>query len=185
MDYEFFMEQALAQARNAFEAGQFPVGCVIVQDGQVIATGARAGTSGELSFFSEIDHAEIRALKALESLSDRFIPERAVLFCTMEPCLMCFAAIILSGIRTVVFAYEDVMGGGTGLDRADLTPLYKEAQITIVPRVLRKKSLDLFYNFFNKDANLYWKDSLLESYTLNQWRQSEAVGKGEVQEQNK
>lgn len=185
MDYEFFMEQALAQAKNAFDAGQFPVGCVIVQDDQVIATGARAGTSGELAFFSEIDHAEIRALKALESLNDRFTPERAVLFCTMEPCLMCFAAILLSGIRTVVFAYEDVMGGGTGLDRAGLAPLYRDAQITIVPHVLRKKSLDLFYNFFNNDANLYWKESLLESYTLNQWRESEVVSKGLNQGQNK
>ena len=98
---------------------------------------------------------------------------------------MCFAAIILSGIRTVVFAYEDVMGGGTGMDRSDLTPLYRDAQITVIPHVLRKKSLDLFYNFFNKDANLYWKGSLLESYTLNQWRESEVVSKGLNQEQNK
>ena len=174
MDYEFFMGQALEQARNAFDQGQFPVGCVIVQDGRVIASGARAGTSGDLSFFSEIDHAEIRALKALESSDIGFVPERAVLFCTMEPCLMCFAAIILAGIQTLVFAYEDVMGGGTGLDRAHLAPLYRDAQITIVSHVLRKKSLDLFHNFFNKDANLYWKDSFLESYTLDQWRKSGA-----------
>ena len=86
---------------------------------------------------------------------------------------MCYAAINLSGIRTLVIAYEDVMGGGTGLDRRDLAPLYRDAQMTIVPNVLRKKSLDLFHNFFNKDANLYWKDSLLESYTLDQWRKSE------------
>lgn len=171
MDYSFFMEQALQEARKAFEHGQFPVGCVIVQDDQIIASGARTGTSGDLSFFSEIDHAEIRALKALESSNVRFIPERAVLFCTMEPCLMCFAAIILAGIRTLVFAYEDVMGGGTGLDRQHLPPLYREAQITIVPHVLRKKSLDLFHNFFNKETNLYWKDSLLASYTLDQWRE--------------
>ncbi|WP_321495357.1 nucleoside deaminase [uncultured Desulfobacter sp.] len=173
MDYSFFMDQALEQARIAYGQGQFPVGCVIVQDGQVIASGARSGTSGKGSFFSEIDHAEIRALKSLESSDIRFIPERAVLFCTMEPCLMCFAAIILAGIRTVVFAYEDVMGGGTGMDRQLLRPLYRDAQIKVIPHVLRKKSLDLFYNFFNKDANLYWKDSLLESYTLDQWHRSE------------
>lgn len=185
MDYEFFMELALEQARKAFEYGQFPVGCVIVQDDQVISSGARTGTSGDLSFFSEIDHAEIRALKALESSVVRFIPDRAVLFCTMEPCLMCFAAIILAGIRTLVFAYEDVMGGGTGLDRTHLAPLYRDAQVTIFPHVLRKKSLDLFHDFFNKDANLYWKDSLLESYTLDQWRESEKINRDVIQEQNK
>ena len=172
MDYTVFMEKALEQAKTAYDQGQFPVGCVIVQSNRIIATGARAGTSGDLAFFSEIDHAEIRALKALESHAVGFDPGQAVLFCTMEPCLMCYAAIILAGIRTIVYAYEDVMGGGTGVDRKSLTPLYKEAQITVVPHVLRKKSLDLFYKFFNKDANLYWKDSLLESYTRAQWHKA-------------
>lgn len=171
MDYPKFMKMALAEARQAFDAGQFPVGCVIVQDDEVIASGARAGTSGELPFFSEIDHAEIRALKALESRQGAFRPEDAVLFCTMEPCLMCYAAILLSGIRTIVYAYEDAMGGGTNVPLNTLNPLYREARIRIVPHVLRQKSLDLFYDFFNKEANLYWKGSFLEAYTLEQGRE--------------
>ena len=122
------MEKALEQARCAFDQGQFPVGCVIVQDGNVIASGARTGTAGDLPFFSEVDHAEIRALKALERYGEGFCPEDAVLFCTMEPCLMCFAAIILSGIKTIVFAYEDAMGGGTCCDLESLPPLYRDVQ---------------------------------------------------------
>jgi len=166
--HEAYMELALDQARTAYGNGQFPVGCVIVQDGQVISSGARAGTAGEACFFSEIDHAEIRALKAVEAFDKVFRPDNAVLYCTMEPCLMCFSAIILSGIKTVVFAYEDVMGGGTGVDLSTAGPLYQEARIQIIPNVLREKSLDLFYKFFNKEANLYWKGSLLEAYTLAQ-----------------
>ncbi len=168
MNYEAFMKKALGQAASAYDAGQFPVGCVIVQDDKIIASGARAGTSGDLSFFSEIDHAEIRALKALEAYEGEFKPERSVLFCTMEPCLMCFAAIILSGIKTIVYAYEDAMGGGTCCDLKSLSPLYRDTEITVISHVLREKSLDLFYNFFNKEANLYWKGSLLEAYTLGQ-----------------
>ena len=168
MTYDSHMEKALDQASLAYEVGQFPVGCVIVQDNKVIATGARSGTAGDLLFFSEIDHAEIRALKALETYAGDFLPEKAVLFCTMEPCLMCYAAIILSGIKTIVYAYEDAMGGGTCCDLTHLTPLYCEADIRVVPNVMRQKSLDLFYNFFNKEANLYWKGSYLESYTLAQ-----------------
>lgn len=170
MNYEVFMEKALIEARNAFDRGQFPVGCVIVQDDEVIASGARAGTAGELPFFSEIDHAEIRTLKRLESYDGEFRPRDAVLFCTMEPCLMCFAAIILSGIKTVVYAYEDAMGGGTCCDLGTLPPLYRESGIQVIPHVLREKSLDLFYDFFNNGANLYWKESLLEAYTLAQRR---------------
>ena len=170
MTYDSHMKKALDQASQAYEAGQFPVGCVIVQDNKVIATGARRGTAGDLPFFSEIDHAEIRALKALETYTGDFLPEKAVLFCTMEPCLMCYAAIILSGIKTIVYAYEDAMGGGTCCDLTSLPPLYRKADIQVVPHVMRQKSLDLFYNFFNKEANLYWKGSYLEEYTLAQKR---------------
>jgi len=168
LEYEIYMEKALVHAGIAYDAGQFPVGCVIVQDDEVIASGARAGTAGDLTFFSEIDHAEIRALKSLEAWEGEFRPEKATLFCTMEPCLMCFSAIVLSGIKTIVYAYEDVMGGGTGVDLTSLPKLYQAAGVRVIPHVLREKSLDLFYNFFNKEANLYWKDSLLEAYTLAQ-----------------
>lgn len=164
------MEKALVQARLAYDAGQFPVGCVIVQDGDVIATGARTGTAGDLPFFSEIDHAEIRAIKSLEGWAGAFRPKDATLFCTMEPCLMCFSAIILSGIKRIIFAYEDAMGGGTGVDLNSLPQLYRDSDVEVVPHVLRQKSLDLFYNFFNKETNLYWKGSLLEAYTLTQAR---------------
>jgi len=165
---EFFMEMALAQAKIAFARGEFPVGCVIVQGKEVIATGVRQGTNLGEPFFSEIDHAEIRALKSLEANAQAFIPERSVVFCTMEPCLMCFAAIILAGIKKIVYAYEDPMGGGTCCDLSSMTPLYKDVKIEVVSGVLREKSLDLFCKFFNKETNLYWKNSFLEAYTLDQ-----------------
>jgi tRNA(adenine34) deaminase len=165
---KFYMELALDQARIAFEKGEFPVGCVIVQGEEILATGARQGTALGYPIFSEIDHAEIRALKSLERNPLGFTPGESVLFCTMEPCLMCFAAILLAGIKKIVYAYEDPMGGGTGCDLALMTPLYRDANMEVVPGVLREKSLDLFYDFFNKETNLYWKDSFLEVYTLEQ-----------------
>ncbi len=166
------MELALEQARKAFDKGEFPVGCVIVQDNKVIAGSARMGTALDSLFFSEIDHAEMIALKYLETNKDRFDPARSILFSTMEPCLMCFGAIILSGIKKIVYAYEDPMGGGTKCDLKKMPMLYKDCGMDIVSGVLRQKSLDLFYSFFNKEANLYWKNSYLETYTLEQKRQS-------------
>ena len=175
MDDHYYMGLALDQARQAFEKGEFPVGCVIVQDGEVIAEGSRQGTGSDIRFFSEIDHAEIRAIKSLERTDRPFKPEKAVLYCTMEPCLMCFSAIILSGIRRIVYAYEDVMGGGTGCDLSQLPPLYAECRMKVTGGVRRQKSLDLFYKFFNKEANLYWKDSYLEAYTLAQVTQGNSI----------
>jgi tRNA(adenine34) deaminase len=165
LDYEKYMGLALNQAQVAFDTGEFPVGCVIVQDEKVIASGARQGTTQDLPFFSEIDHAEIRALKSLEAIESGFNPKKSVLFSTMEPCLMCYGAIILAGIDKIVYSFEDPMGGGTKCDLKTLPLLYKKSRIEVIPGVLREKSLDLFYNFFNKESNLYWKDSYLESYT--------------------
>jgi len=162
------MELALEQAKKAFDMGEFPVGCVNVQNERVIAGGARKGTTMDRPFFSEIDHAEIRALRSLEKADIQFEPEKSILFCTMEPCLMCFGAIILSGIKKIVYAYEDPMGGGTTCDLKKMPLLYQKSEIDIVSGVLRQKSLDLFYDFFNKETNLYWKNSYLEMYTLDQ-----------------
>ena len=162
MDDEGYMKLALVQAQKAFDAGEFPVGCVIVQNDKVIATGARQGTGSDLIHASEIDHAEIRALKSLEKKQMIIDPETAVLYCTMEPCLMCFGAILLSGLKKIVYAYEDPMGGGTCCDLKIMAPLYKNSGMDIVPGVLRQKSLDLFYDFFNKETNQYWKNSYLE-----------------------
>jgi len=168
MDYNYYMNMALNQAKKAFNRGEFPVGCVIVDHKKVIASGARRGTTTAQSVFSEIDHAEIRALKHLEQVDEKFKPEELILFSTMEPCLMCFGAIILSGINKIVYAYEDPMGGSTKCDLNKLAPLYAKADISVVSGVLRQKSLDLFYNFFNTKTNLYWKNSYLETYTIEQ-----------------
>jgi tRNA(adenine34) deaminase len=103
-----------------------------------------------------------------ETCPHTVMPERCVLYATMEPCLMCFGAIVLSGIKTVVYAFEDPMGGGTACDLSSLPPLYRNCRVRIKKGVCRQKSLDLFFDFFNKKDNQYWKDSLLEQYVRKQ-----------------
>lgn len=164
MNYDYFMEKALKEAETALSNNEFPVGCVIVCEGRIIASGSRRGTSGENA--NEIDHAEIVALKRLADLNDSIDKSKTTLFCTLEPCLMCFGAILLSGIREIVYAYEDVMGGGTSLDLTRLTPLYQQLDCSIVPHILRSRSLALFKTYFSKSDNIYWQNSLLARHTL-------------------
>lgn len=166
MNYQYFMRKALLQAREALDQGEFPVGCVIVQGNDIIATGARQGTAG--GAMNETDHAEMVALRRLDDLGPDVAREDLALYCTMEPCLMCFGAILIAGIGTVVWAYEDAMGGGTACDRSTLPPLYRDRRITIVPHVLREESLALFKSFFQDPDNRYWAGSLLADYTLAQ-----------------
>jgi tRNA(adenine34) deaminase len=166
MDYEFFMRKALQQAELALAAGEFPVGCVLVYEDEILVTGAREGTVGNAP--NEIDHAEMIALRRFVKMSKEIDRSRATLLCTLEPCLMCYSALMLNGIGEIVYAYEDVMGGGTRCDLSRLAALYRNSSISIVPEVLRNESLRLFKTYFLNPENSYWQNSLLAKYTLDQ-----------------
>jgi tRNA(adenine34) deaminase len=165
MDYEYFMQKALVQAERALAEGEFPVGCVLVYQNEILVTGTRQGTLGNRQ--NELDHAEMVALRQLIAIDDSIDHDQITVFCTMEPCLMCFGALILAGIGKIVYAYEDAMGGGSDCELARLKPLYKNSSIEVVRSVLRNESLQLFKAYFSDPANLYWKGSLLAQYTLS------------------
>lgn len=167
----FFMDEALAEARLALKNGEFPVGCVVTHGNRVVARGARHRSNGDV--VNEIDHAEIRALHHLSRSKEGIDPTQLALYCTLEPCLMCFSAILLAGIPRVVYAYEDVMGGGTGIDRTGLSPLYRDATMSLTAGVRRAESLGLFQRFFMNPENGYLRGSFLAEYTL---RQSASLG---------
>jgi tRNA(adenine34) deaminase len=166
MDDRHFMRQALEHARQALTAGEFPVGCVIVHENRIVASGARQGTrSGHPN---EIDHAEMVALRHLAASEAGLAHETLVAYCTLEPCLMCLAALTLSRIGKLVYAFEDVMGGGTRCDFASLPPLYQALKPQIAGGVMRAESIELLQIFFADPANDYWQGSLLASYTVAQ-----------------
>ncbi len=165
-DHIKYMRAALDKAHLALANKEFPVGCVIVEQGKIIAHGQRANSHGDN--LNELDHAEIVALRDLIDNHPEVDPGTVTIYSTMEPCLMCFATLILNGIRRIVYGYEDAMGGGSDLDLAKLRPLYSGMQIDIMPHILRKESLALFKQFFQDPANDYWHGSLLADYTLSQ-----------------
>ena len=165
------MGLALEEAQKALARQEFPVGCVLVHGSRVIATGSRRGTAG--GGRNEIDHGEMIALRKFYALDGGIDPSEVTLYSTMEPCFMCFGAILLSGIGRIVWSFEDAMGGATGCDRSQLAPLYSGSSIRITPNVLRGKSLRLFQRFFSRPGNEYWKGSLLEKYTLDQVKRSD------------
>ncbi len=163
-EHEQYMALALDEARLALHDGEFPVGCVMVAEGRILATGRRQN-SGELCR-NEIDHAEVLTLRRLIAEQPGLDLGRVTVYSTMEPCLMCYTTMLLSGIRSFVWAYEDVMGGGVNLPLYMLNPLYSEMQVHLLDRVLRTESLLLFQQFFQSGS--YWQDSLLARYTLAQ-----------------
>ncbi|MFA7383708.1 MAG: nucleoside deaminase [Desulfurivibrionaceae bacterium] len=168
MDHETFMRLALQQAQQALANQEFPVGAVIVAGGEPVAAGRRENSRSETA--NELDHAEIVALRDLLGRRPEIARGTLTVYSTMEPCLMCYSAMLLNGFRNFVYAYEDAMGGGTGLQLVNLTPLYQAMapEVRIMPHILRRESLDLFKAFFTSPANDYWQGSLLADYTLAQ-----------------
>jgi len=163
---ESFMAQALSLAEKALGAGDFPVGCVLAYDGSVVARGVRTGSDGLVA--NELDHAEIHALRDLYRLPSGYPPEKITAYSTLEPCLMCFAALVITGVGRIVYAYEDAMGGGTACRLQDLPLLYRERRPLVTPHVLRRESLSLFQAFFKRPDTNYLKGTYLADYTLRQ-----------------
>ena len=162
--HEQFMTEALGEAELALQEGEFPVGCVIVDGTTIIARGRRANSSVN----NELDHAEMVALRRLHNAYPGGGRGNLRVYATMEPCLMCYGALLLNGVRSIVYGYEDVMGGGTALPRDHLKPLYGQMEVEIIPGVMRKESIQLFKKFFSEDQTGYWRNSFLAEFTLKQ-----------------
>ena len=105
-----FMRLALAQATEAAQAGEVPVGAIIVQAGKVIATGRNSPIAGH----DPTAHAEIIALRAAaKSLGNYRLPD-CTLYVTLEPCAMCSGAMLHARLKRVVFGALDAKTGAAG-----------------------------------------------------------------------
>jgi tRNA(adenine34) deaminase len=103
MDDNYFMQQALKEARKAFDDGEVPIGAVVVVNQQIIGRGYN---QVELLKDSTA-HAEMLALTAaFNYLGSKYLME-ATLYVTLEPCLMCAGALYWSKIGRIVYAARD------------------------------------------------------------------------------
>jgi tRNA(adenine34) deaminase len=107
-----FMTLALAEARKALEHDDIPVGAVLVKDGKVLATGKN---EREL-LPSPTAHAEVQALNAGAKNHGHWNLTGTTLYVTLEPCVMCAGALVLSRVEEVVYAAPDPKGGAISLE---------------------------------------------------------------------
>lgn len=110
MDDLFFMDAALDLARQAGQAGEIPVGCVIVRNGEIVGAGRNRRESDKTA----LGHAEIEAIdSACKNLGGWRLWE-CTMYVTLEPCPMCAGAIINARIPKVVFGAKDEKSGACG-----------------------------------------------------------------------
>lgn len=105
-----FMEEALALARLAAEAGEVPVGAVVVRDGRIIGR----GYNRRETWNDPTAHAEMIALRAAAAYERRWRLSGCDLYVTLEPCAMCAGAMVLARLDRVVFGAVDPKSGAAG-----------------------------------------------------------------------
>jgi tRNA(adenine34) deaminase len=137
----YFMKEAMKQAHEAMRHGEVPVGCVIVQNNVIIA---RAHNQVEL--LNDVTaHAEIIAITSASNyIGAKYLTDCSI-YITLEPCVMCAAAIGLSQISKLVFAASDNKRGYTCLQTNILHPKTK-----IISGLLSEESTLLLINFFKR-----------------------------------
>ncbi|MCI8680501.1 MAG: nucleoside deaminase [Oscillospiraceae bacterium] len=108
--HECYMEQALALAREAAQAGEVPVGCVIVRAGAVVGRGRNRREEKR----SALSHAEMEAIAQANRNLGCWRLEDCELYVTLEPCPMCAGAILNARISRVYFGARDRVMGACG-----------------------------------------------------------------------
>ncbi len=125
MNDEFFMNEALKEAKLSLKEGNWPIGCVIELGGKIIArTHNQVYTNQD-----KTAHAEMLALKKVQGTL-RKNKRMATLYSTYEPCPMCFGAIILSKIKRVV-AGANIDRSGAMFLKKNLPELFKQDHLCV------------------------------------------------------
>jgi len=138
------MHAALAEARIAMEEGEIPVGAVIVAEGKIIGKGHNSTEKLK----DPTAHAEILAIReASEFIGEKFLSECDI-YITVEPCMMCAGAILLSRIRHVYFgAFEPKFGACGSVFNLIETEKYNHRP-KVFSGILAEESEELLKKYF-------------------------------------
>lgn len=140
------MEEALKEARHAFDQEEVPVGAILTLDGEIIA---RAHNQME-GFKDPSAHAEILAIRSgAQKLGDwRLL--KATLYTTLEPCLMCAGALLLARVDRIVWGAPDLRQGAHGSLLNVFETQHPTHTLQINGGLLEEKSATLMREFFKK-----------------------------------
>ncbi len=144
MHHEYFMREALKEARKAFEGEDVPVGAVVVHENKIIG---RAHNQVEL-LKDPTAHAEMLAItQAAATLGSERLQE-ARLYTTLEPCIMCAGAIVLARIKELFYAAPDPKAGACGSLFDIVNDNRLNHQVKVIHGMMKEESRNLLQEFF-------------------------------------
>ncbi len=139
------LHAALAQARAAEQAGEVPIGAVLVHENEIIAT----GQNRVLRDHDPTAHAEIVALRAAaRHFANYRLPPACTLYVTLEPCAMCAGAILHARLARLVYAAPDPKAGACGSVLAVLNHPQLNHRVDLTTGLLAEECSALLTNFF-------------------------------------
>jgi tRNA(adenine34) deaminase len=145
ISHQYFMKQALKEAYRALNAGEVPIGAVIVMNEKIIARGYNQVET----LNDSTAHAEIIALtSAFNFLGSKYLPQ-AIIYVTIEPCTMCCGALYWSKIGNLVYGASDPKNGGLSLNSEKNKKLL-HPKTQIVKDILADECAVLIKEFFKK-----------------------------------
>jgi len=141
---ELWMEEALRCARRALEAGEVPVGAVVVCDGKIVGR----GWNQNISHSDPTAHAEVMALReAGANLGNHRLGD-CDLFATIEPCAMCAGAVVHARVRRLVYGADDPKAGAVHSVMQVLNHPGLNHKLEVHEGILAGKCADLLQAFF-------------------------------------
>ena len=144
--HEFYMKEAIKQARKAARLDEVPIGCVITYQDKIIARGYNRRNTDK----STLAHAEITAIKKASKVIGDWRLEECTLYVTLEPCQMCAGAIVQARIPRVVIGTMNAKAGCAGSIYNLLQEPKFNHQVEVIYDVMREACTDLLTSFFIK-----------------------------------
>ena len=141
---EFFMKEALKQAKEALKDGEVPIGSVVVLGEKIIGR----GFNQPIKTNDPSAHAEIVALKKAAISLNNYRLIGAKLFTTLEPCLMCVGALVHARIEEVIFSAHDPKSGALESNGNLLKSNFLNHRFSFQGGLLEEQSSSLLRKFF-------------------------------------
>ena len=138
------MEEALRAAQRALEAGEVPVGAVVVREGRIIGR----GWNRNIGDSDPTAHAEIVALREAAAALGNHRLEDCDLFATIEPCSMCAGALVHARIKRLVYGADDPKAGAVQSVMQVLNHPQLNHQVEVRSGVLAGRCAELLQTFF-------------------------------------
>lgn len=141
-----FMRAALAEAQAAAEAGEVPIGAVVVHEGEVIGR----GQNRVLRDLDPTAHAEVIAMRAAAHARSNYRLLECELYVTLEPCAMCAGAMIHARLGRLIYAASDPKAGAVGSVLEVLNHPRLNHQMAVTTGVLADEASALLRGFFQQ-----------------------------------